>query len=385
MKNIKYHAGILQALKIMGMLAISVYLVLNSVYLHSGKLVSPCSGDNGRGGVAGDTSLLGVEAAAEETAKEGTDMRKDLFCLAECLAMTGTEQPFTDFTEEVFFYEQEITGLNKIAPRAFASRTGEQKEAESVIPKATAASEQAGMAEVPAAAVTTKALPAQPAAVAQAPLQQGNNYDTVLNPYVLEVIKTYRIGEIRYPYLLNKDYNNYNGVTTTLTYKGKVLLKAHPSGNRASHCVGITFEVFFKAMQERNRRLGISPDDFNGMRWDNLFDMALHWFVASGNKRTNNIVIAAEKYGIGKRIASFEDVQAGDFIDFNRTNGTGHTVVFINWIRQGGRITGMRYWSSQGSTGGINYNEEYFSGSGGTMVRDPIYMVRILPVNEYKR
>jgi hypothetical protein len=43
--------------------------------------------------------------------------------------------------------------------------------------------------------------------------------------------------------------------------------------------VGITFEVFFKAMQERNRQLGISIDDFNGMTWDNLFDFALNWFV----------------------------------------------------------------------------------------------------------
>jgi len=210
--------------------------------------------------------------------------------------------------------------------------------------------------------------------------------DSYLNQYVLDVIKTYQIGNGRYPYLLNNDYANYNGVTSTLSYKGKVLLKAHSSGSRASHCVGITFEVFFKAMQERNRQMGISPDDFNGMSWDNLFDLALNWFVASGSKSTNNIVLAVEKYGVGKGINRLEDAQPGDFIDFNRVNGTGHTVVFMNWIMEGDRIIGFRYWSSQGSTGGINYKDEYFKipGKNGNVIMNPIYIVRILPVRQYK-
>lgn len=215
--------------------------------------------------------------------------------------------------------------------------------------------------------------------------------DQALNKYVLDVIKTYTIGKGNYPYLLNNDYANYNGVTTTLTYQGKTLLKAHPSGNRANHCVGITFEVLFRAMQERNRQLGIPVEDFNGMNWENLYDFVLNWYAASGSKRTNNIVLAVEKYGIGKRINRLEDVKPGDFIDFDRENGGGHAVVFINWIKEAnGRIIGLRYWSSQGSTGGINFNEEYFNVYGkngvkyGSVIKDQMYMVRILPVSQYK-
>ena len=215
--------------------------------------------------------------------------------------------------------------------------------------------------------------------------------DRPLNKYVLEVIETYPLGKGNYPYLLNNDYANYNGVTKTLTYQGKTLLKAHPSGNRASHCVGITFEVFFRAMQERNRQLGIPMDDFNGLNWDNLFDFAMNWYVASGSKQTNNIVLAVEKYGIGRGIHRLEEVQPGDFIDFNRENRTGHTVIFINWIKEvDGRVIGLRYWSSQGSTGGINYNEEYFNVFNkngvkyGSVIKDEMYMVRILPVSQYK-
>ncbi len=200
------------------------------------------------------------------------------------------------------------------------------------------------------------------------------NVNVTFNQHVLDIIDTYAIGEGRYPYLLNNDYANYNGVTQTLTYQGKELLRAHPSGNRASHCVGITFEVFFRAMQQRNRDLGIPVDDFNGMGYDALFDFVMNWFAASGSKQNSNIAIAVEKYGIGKRLYDLEDVKPGDFIDINRQNGTGHTVVFINWIRDQNRIIGLRYWSSQPSTGGISYNKEYLNAI------DHMYMVRIFPV-----
>lgn len=78
------------------------------------------------------------------------------------------------------------------------------------------------------------------------------------------LIETYSLEEGIYPYLLNNDYQNYNGVTEDLYYKGEILLKANPNGNKASHCTGITFEVFFKAMEKRNKSLGIPSHDFNG-------------------------------------------------------------------------------------------------------------------------
>ncbi len=209
-----------------------------------------------------------------------------------------------------------------------------------------------------------------------------------LNSYVLDVIKTYPIG--LYPYLLNNDFQNYNGVTTNINYKGKLLLKAHPSGNRASHCSGITFEVFYKAMQKRNKEVGISTDDFNGMTYNQLYDFVLIWYVATGNKSSNNIATAMEKYGVGKEISNFEDARAGDFIDFSRENNTGHTGVFIKWIRDNGKIVGVRYWSSQNSTKGINYKEEYFNiqkrdgKKYGNLMINQVYIGRVTSINQYK-
>lgn len=209
-----------------------------------------------------------------------------------------------------------------------------------------------------------------------------------LNPYVLSVIKNYPVG--KYPYLLNNDYANYNGVTEDISYQGRLLLKAHPSGSHASHCSGITFEVFFRAMQKRNKEVGLPASDFNGMTWDELHDFMLTWYAANGNKVQSNIAVAVEKYGIGHQIHSLGQAKAGDFVDISRENWTGHTVVLINWIWKEGSIIGLRYWSSQGSTNGIDYKTEYFNlpdGHGqpyGNIMVDNVYIARIGSIAEYR-
>ena len=220
--------------------------------------------------------------------------------------------------------------------------------------------------------------------------KQQNDVDSdgTLNKYVLDMIKTYKVGN--YPYLLNDDYQNYNGVTEDLYYDGELLLKAYPNGNRASYCTGITFEIFFKSMQNRNRDLGIDINNFNKMSKDELYDFALIWYVAKGSKDISNMAFAMEKYGIGKRIHDMEELRAGDFIDFSRENDTGHSAVFINWVRARDKIIGFKYWSSQSSTNCISYKEEYFNikskdGSKyGNVMIDKFYAGRIGPVSEYE-
>ena len=213
-------------------------------------------------------------------------------------------------------------------------------------------------------------------------------YDTDLNSYVLQVLVSYEGG--RYPYLLNQDYAHYNGVTRDLFYRGKVLLRANPDGSRSSHCVGATFEAFFRAVEARNRRLGLPAEYFNGLSWNELYDFALTWFAAKGSKARSNCAAAIEQFGFGRRIYNPEEAKNGDFLDLTRTDGSGHTAVFFGWLRGvGGRITGLRYWSSQRSTGGIGYNAEYFCDNPryerrGTLLRSPMYIGRVGPVRGYR-
>ncbi|NLA11548.1 MAG: hypothetical protein GX883_05425 [Firmicutes bacterium] len=238
---------------------------------------------------------------------------------------------------------------------------------------------------VEAKAVAGAALPSrgQPSTADTKPEQPSpppvKSDDTILNDYVQQIIATYTG---YYPYLLNTDYANYNGVSENLYYDNRLLAKAHPSGNRATHCVGVTFEVFFKAMQARNEKLGLPADDFNGMTYEELSDFLQIWYAAGG-KQVHNIELAVEKYGLGKRIDRFEEARAGDFMDISRTNGTGHTVVFQQWIRSdSNEIIGIRYWSSQDS--GVGFNTEYFAATGrGSVCSSPLYIARVLPVHQY--
>lgn len=212
--------------------------------------------------------------------------------------------------------------------------------------------------------------------------------DRPLNSYVLRIIETYEGG--RFPYMLNRDYTRYNGVTRNLFYRGRILLKAAPDGSRASHCVGVTFEAFFRAVQERNRQLGLPLEYFNGLTWDELYRCALTWFVAEGPKSESNCAAAIERYGFGRRILDLEKAAPGDFMDLTRAGGSGHTVVFLGWLRGAeNRITGLRYWSSQRSTGGIGYTAEYFRDNPpgeiqGDLLRSPLYIGRVGPVRGYR-
>lgn len=226
-----------------------------------------------------------------------------------------------------------------------------------------------------------------PPAYLQAPLP--SVAEAPLNPYVLKTMEDYQPGP--FPYLLNDDYANYNGVTRDISYQGRVLARAHPGGDRASYCVGITFEVFFRAMQDRNRELGISADDFNGMGWDNLFDFMLDWYAAKGPQTVSNVVVAVAKYGVGQEVNDWGEAEPGDFIQFLRKSGSGHTAVFLQWVRSDQQIVGVTYWSSQTSTNGIGVHSEYFAipkGRGvvwGPIQPESLNITRILPVSAYRQ
>lgn len=210
-----------------------------------------------------------------------------------------------------------------------------------------------------------------------------------LNSYVLKVIQVYK-GE-KYPYLLNNDYNHYNGVTENIAYKGSTIAKANPDGSKSSHCVGLTFEVFFKAMKERNKEAGLAIDNFNNMSIDNMKDFMITWFAAQGKPKLEGDQLAGAivKYGLGTQIKKLEDAKAGDFIDFSRAK-SGHTAVFINWIKDDrGNIVGFKYWSTQESTNGIAYKVEYFSDNinenfKGAVNRNQLYIGRVGAIINYK-
>jgi len=204
--------------------------------------------------------------------------------------------------------------------------------------------------------------------------------DNALNPYVLRVIEAYPT-DGSYPYHCKPlEYDIYNGVTEDIWYQGRVVAKAYPDGSRCSYCCGLTFEIFCRAMKLRNRAKGLQPDAFNGMCFDDLFNLLQLWYVEGKGDSPQRGIVA---YGLGHKIDNWEDARAGDFCDYSRNNKTGHSVIFIDWTRDdAGKITGLKYFSS--NSGGVGPQTEYFEDTGGNLMRNWVRLARVGSIENYK-
>ncbi len=208
-----------------------------------------------------------------------------------------------------------------------------------------------------------------------------------LNPYVMKVISAYPL-DGSYPYHCSwkpREYDIYNGVTQDLWFQGQVVAKAYPDGSRCSYCCGLTFEIFFRAMKLRNVQKGLDPDGFNGMTFHDLFNMLQLWYIeGEGDCEQRGIV----SYGLGRAITELEDARPGDFLSYSTTPPGGHSVVFIDWLRdEQKKIVGMKYFSSNLSgTRGVGYGQGRFSdcNNGRGLLRKSVRIGRVGAIRDYK-
>jgi hypothetical protein len=85
------------------------------------------------------------------------------------------------------------------------------------------------------------------------------------------------------------------------------------------------------------------------------------WYGATKESGETQCAYAIEKLGIGQRVAT-KDAKPGDFLQLWRTNKSGHSVVFLDWVSDKGQPIGVKYRSTQTSTKGIGDRTEYFTG-----------------------
>jgi hypothetical protein len=187
------------------------------------------------------------------------------------------------------------------------------------------------------------------------------------NDYVLATLETYPTDGTDGYYWPEAD-GVWWGTSRDVYYRGELMSPGDPQGR--CYCVGLTWEVFLRSWQEVDRMSG-GDGTVNGISADEMRDeFRADWFVRE--LWGMGPVDALENYGLGERVTNLEDVQPGDFIQFWRHSGTGHNNIFISWLRDdAGNIEGIRYWSTQSSTDGIGYHEEYFGSSGSSI--DPSY------------
>ncbi len=189
--------------------------------------------------------------------------------------------------------------------------------------------------------------------------------DSSFNQLILDLVDTYPTdGSYGYYWPSGSDWP---GTTRDLWYQGQQV--AYGDEQNRSYCSGLTWEVFMRAFEIADERTD-GDGTINGMTVDDLYDFRTDWYVR--DLWGDGVGIAVENYGIGERITDFADVQPGDYVQIWRHSGSGHTFVFIDWLLDDeDDIVGVTYWSTQGSTDGIAYKDEYFGASGSTI--DPAY------------
>jgi hypothetical protein len=138
------------------------------------------------------------------------------------------------------------------------------------------------------------------------------------------------------------------GVPEDVRFAGKTILEKA----KHTYCSGFTFAVVMKAATDRGLLKGRTPEQIRAFQKD--------WYGATKESGETQCVYALEKLGIGRAVDP-NKAKPGDFLQLWRTNKSGHSVVFLEWIKSAGQPIGLKYRSSQTSTGGIGDRTEYFA------------------------
>lgn len=211
----------------------------------------------------------------------------------------------------------------------------------------------------------------QPPAEKKAPLPE-------FNKIVLEVIKKYPTDGTHQYWCPKRGEGSYSGSTRDLYLCGKRVMTGEPQ--KRTYCCGLTLEVFLVSYEKWLEKHGgenaslISPD--NWQRFQRL------WFVENTNGPGPSASL--EEFHLGHTIEP-DMALPGDFVQLWRTPKegkkvpTGHSVIFLNWVRdKADKIEGMHYWSTQEGTNGISERTEYFGLNGGIAVENT-YFARVIP------
>ena len=150
----------------------------------------------------------------------------------------------------------------------------------------------------------------------------------------------------------------FSGVTRDIYLAGQRVMYGEPQGR--TFCCGVTLEAFHAAWTRWLDKYG-EPED-NPLTPETWSDFQRYWFVLEKNGPGPSL--ALEEFGLGRTIEP-EEALPGDFVQIWRRQGSGHSVIFLSWVRdEEGEIIGFRYWSSQPGTDGIHPATEYFAPEG---------------------
>ena len=156
-----------------------------------------------------------------------------------------------------------------------------------------------------------------------------------------------------------------------------------PAGEGGSYCSGFTFAVAVGVAAEAGLLDDAEPARlrtfqkmwYGAVSADDADDDAERARIEDVRER--QLQAALPWMGVGVAVEP-ADARPGDLVQFWRTR-SGHSAVFSGWLLgDDGEPVGLRYRSSQRSTGGVGDAEERLRGAGGEVDPQRIYFGRLV-------
>jgi hypothetical protein len=193
------------------------------------------------------------------------------------------------------------------------------------------------------------------------------------NKMVLNIIKEYPTdGTFDYYW---EPVNADDGVTEELVYLGTTISK--PNSRKTCFCCGISFEIFFKAYSIVIHKCHLIRKKLS---INDMKILKFLWYCSTldHHGKYSGCLGALTQMKLGMHIENLHDAKPGDFIQYWRHNGSGHSAIFLEWKFDPNSkdISGITYWSSQRSTRGIGVKSETIDDN--NIDKNQIYIVRFI-------
>jgi hypothetical protein len=179
-------------------------------------------------------------------------------------------------------------------------------------------------------------------------------------------------------------------------YGGELLF----DGGGDCFCSGHTLEIFLDAWRRYREDNELGDDALFEVDGDTLtldsVDIGefYQWWQGFGVATDASSADAFETAGIGESLGEedWDSALPGDYVNLSRSTGSGHAVIFVDWIEEGGEKTGLRYYGCNNSgdscpdpdseenfsgVSGPSFITEYFFGAGGTVLPEYLYIGRV--------
>lgn len=178
-----------------------------------------------------------------------------------------------------------------------------------------------------------------------------------LNDQVIEIANSYEGGGYKW---------SSSGTPKSLYFKKTKIL---PKSVEGTFCSGFTFAVAFDVMTDNQL---LDDLDLPTVKW-----LQRSWYGSTEESAESQCLFALKKLTIGEEV-NHEEAKAGDFVQFWRNNNSGHSVIFLDWIKDdNGKITGINYRSTQKKTNGIGDRIETIGMGESDVNIARLYIVRI--------